>query len=91
MPRPHFQWKDAATGLIILFLVVITAVPALVPFLFTDDMLLALRVTNTTLVAIMFVVGYCWGRVVLMNPWATGLSIMLIGVAMAGVAEWLGG
>ena len=44
------------------------------------------RVSNSVLIALLFAVGFCWGRVVRMNCLVTGLAIMVIGVAMVGIA-----
>jgi hypothetical protein len=90
MPHPGIQGKDFVAGIIIFFLVVVTAVPAYLPFLF-DDLVLGIRIANLILVSGLFVVGYCWGRVVHMNAWGTGFTILVMGVAMVGVGEWLGG
>jgi hypothetical protein len=87
---PSIGRKDLVTGLIIFVLVTMT-IAALVPFCFTSDLKLAIQLTNILLVVLMFIVGFCWGRVVRMNSWLTGLAITIIGLAMVGVAEYLGG
>ena len=90
MPGAKIQAKDFMAALCTFILVVITAIP-LTTFLVMDDILLAIRVSNLVLVALLFVVGFCWGRVVHLKAWATGLTIMVMGLAMVGVAELLGG
>lgn len=73
------------------FLVVLASVPAAVPFLIMDDARAALRVSNTVLVAMLFVTGYWWARFTLGKPWLVGLFFLIGGVALVAVAIALGG
>lgn len=91
---------DPPTGLIaedfrgavtVFFLVVGTAIPAIIPFLLIADGETALRVSNAVLVALLFVIGWFWGRHVGTRPWQAGLLIMSLGAAMALIAIPLGG
>jgi VIT1/CCC1 family predicted Fe2+/Mn2+ transporter len=71
--------------------VLVTAVPAALPFLLIEDGYVALRVSNFLLVGLLFVVGYLWGRHVGSKPLVAGLLIMSIGLALVLVAIPLGG
>jgi VIT1/CCC1 family predicted Fe2+/Mn2+ transporter len=72
-------------------LVVVSTVPAAVPFLFIDRAWNALRVSNLLLLAMIFVVGYRWGFHAQARPWVTGLAFLVVGTTMVAVAIALGG
>lgn len=82
---------DLIGAFIIFFLVCLTALPAILPFLFITDLLLALRVSNLLMVSLLFFAGFCAGRISNVNPWFAGLAMTIIGLAAVGTAELLGG
>ena len=62
--------KADVTGAFASFwLVVLTSVPAAIPFLLIDDARFALRVSNAILLALLFVAGYGWARFTTGRPW----------------------
>jgi hypothetical protein len=71
--------------------VVVTSIPAAIPFLLFDDARLALRVSNGILLSLLFVSGYLWARYTLSRPWLVGVCFLLGGVALVVVAIALGG
>jgi hypothetical protein len=73
------------------WLVVLTSVPAVLPFLLFDDARFALRVSNAILLAMLFVTGYWWSRFTLGKPWVVGLWFLLGGLALVAIAIPLGG
>jgi VIT1/CCC1 family predicted Fe2+/Mn2+ transporter len=72
-------------------LVVITSLPAAVPFLLIDEAHFALRVSNAVLLAMLFVAGYSWARYTLARPWVVGLGFLIGGVVLVVIAIALGG
>jgi hypothetical protein len=72
-------------------LVVLSTVPAAIPFLLIDQPWRALRVSNVLLVVMLFAVGYRWGQHAHASPWRAGLAFLFAGLAMVGVAIALGG
>jgi hypothetical protein len=72
-------------------LVVISGIPAAIPFLLIDDARLALRVSNTVLVGLLFFTGYWWARYTVSRPALVGVSFLLIGIALVAAAIALGG
>lgn len=84
--------KDDFTGaLMSCLLVIVTSVPAAIPFLIFDDARFALRVSNAILVSLLFIVGYWWARYTLGRPWLAGLWFLMGGIALVVVAIALGG
>lgn len=82
---------DWLGALVSFFLVVITSLPAAIPFLLIDDARLALRVSNAVLVALLFFSGYWWARYTVSKPWIAGVVFLLIGTALVVTAIALGG
>ena len=72
-------------------LVVLSTVPAAIPFLLIDQPWRALRVSNLLLVGLLFVVGYQWGQAAHAGPWRAGLAFLLAGLVLVGIAIALGG
>jgi hypothetical protein len=72
-------------------LVVLSTIPAVLPFLFIDAPWRALRVSNALLVALLFAVGIEWGRHAGASPWRAGLAFLAIGLVLVGTAIALGG
>ena len=82
---------DWLGALVSFFLVVITSLPAAIPFLLIDDARLALRVSNGVLVALLFFSGYWWARYTVSRPWIAGLAFLFIGTGLVVAAIALGG
>jgi VIT family len=73
------------------WLVFLASLPAAIPFLLIDDAVLALRVSNGVLLALLFFTGYRWARYTLGRPWLVGFCFLIGGVAMVLAAIALGG
>ena len=82
------DWFGAAVSFV---LVVVSSIPAAIPFLLIDDARLALRVSNAVLIALLFLTGYWWARYTVSKPWIAGVSFLLIGTALVAAAIALGG
>ena len=50
-----------------------------------------MRVSNAIAVAMMFIAGVAYGRVVGWSPWAVGLSMVALGSALVAMTIALGG
>jgi hypothetical protein len=90
-PKRGLQWDDVVGATVTFAVMILTALTAIVPFLFIDDLVFALRVSNALLIALLFVVGHRWGRETSTNPWLAGLAMVLIGAVLVGIAQVLGG
>lgn len=82
------DWLGAFTSFV---LVVVTSIPAALPFLLIDDARLALRVSNAVLLALLFIVGASWARHTESKPWLVGTIFLLCGTALVLAAIALGG
>ena len=90
-PRARLMRQDFSAALIVFFLVSAMALPGVIPFFLLDDSNLALRVSNTVLILLLFLGGYRWGHYTDAQPWRVGLTVMVLGIAMVLVAVALGG
>jgi hypothetical protein len=89
--RPGLSRDDLAGGIAAGMLVFASAIPAILPFLVIDDSYTALRASNAILVALLFLVGFRWARHAGVNPWRSGILMLVLGLALVAVAIALGG
>ena len=87
----RLQSDDLVGGLASGLLVFACSFPAIVPFIFLDDLWVASRVSNAILIALLFLVGYRHARSTLARPWLVGTAFMLAGVFLVAIAIPLGG
>ena len=74
------------------WLVVLSTIPAAIPFLvFRNEPRFALRVSNGLLIALIFLVGFRWARHTGGSGWRIGLALSLVGMALVAIAIALGG
>lgn len=84
--------RDDIYGAIATFwLVFVSTIPAVVPFLLFRDRFTALRVSNGLLLTLLFLVGYRWARATHSNPWRVGSILLLSGLVLVGIVMALGG
>jgi VIT1/CCC1 family predicted Fe2+/Mn2+ transporter len=91
LPPNRVTRDDLGAALAVFWLVFLTALPAVIPFLLFRDALHALRASNAVLVGLLFYVGWRWAAYTGASPWRTGLFMMSLGVALVLVAIALGG
>ena len=72
-------------------LVFLSTFPVAIPFMLIGDARLALRVSNTVAIAMLFLCGYAFGRCSGLRPWAMGLAMVAIGGALVAITIALGG
>jgi len=89
--RTRLTLDDLGGALACFFLVLLAAVPAVLPFLLIDDRHLALRVSNLLLVGLLFLTGWHWARATHSNPWVFGTSFLVAGLGMVFIAMAFGG
>jgi VIT1/CCC1 family predicted Fe2+/Mn2+ transporter len=92
LPRRTGLLFDDVMGAIEVFCIALAAsLPAALPLLLIHDPWLALRTSNLFVVGLLFVVGYQWAKYIDASPWAAGLGLMGLGLALVAVAILLGG
>ena len=89
--RPRLTKRDGLGAMSICLLSFLSTFPIVIPFILIGDVRLALRLSNAVAIGMLFVCGYALGRCAGFRPWATGLSMVAVGVALVGVAIALGG
>lgn len=76
-----------ATGI----LVILTSLPAILPFALLDDRMVALRTSNLVMVSLLYLVGYRWARAIDAPRHLTGLALALGGLMLVQATILLGG
>jgi hypothetical protein len=89
--RPRLNKSDGlgATGICLISF--LSTFPIVIPFLLISDARLALRVSNVVAITMLFLCGYAFGYRTGYRPWSMGLSMVVGGGALVGVAIALGG
>ena len=90
-PQTGVTKDDLYGALACFWLVFISCLPVAAPFLIFSQPILALRVSNFLLIAMLFVVGHRWAEYARTNRLRAGLAMVAIGLALVGVAILLGG
>lgn len=74
-----FLWVNAMT------------LPVALPFLFSDHLLRAMRISNGIAITLLFIAGYAYGRQAEYHPWLTGLAMVALGGILVAITIALGG
>lgn len=92
-PRPvGFQREDFVEALSVALVAIVAAAPSLLLlWLWRNDPLVALRISNIVSFIILFILGYRWGRYTGANPWKIGALLVFAGVLLTAIAIPLGG
>jgi hypothetical protein len=91
-PKTRITRADLLGALASFWLVVLSTIPAALPFLiFNDRPRFALRVSNGLLLGMLFFVGHRWGKCTGGSGWLIGLALTLVGGVLVAIAVALGG
>jgi hypothetical protein len=95
MPEPPYRppiLKQDLQGAGAVFLLAFGSIlPVIIPFTFMTNPRWALRVSNGIAIILLFAAGYALGKYAAPHPWRVGVAMVLLGVAMVGLAIALGG
>ncbi len=89
--RPTLTKRDWIGALGLCSLSFLSTFPVVIPFIFLSDAKLALRVSYAVAIVMLFCCGYAFGYHSGLRPWAAGLSMVVFGSVLVGVAVALGG
>jgi len=89
--RVQLTRSDWAAAVGVFLLVFLSTLPIVVPFILLHEPRFALRLSNAVAVAMLFLSGYALGAYSGNRPWKVGLSMVVVGVALVGVAIAFGG
>jgi hypothetical protein len=91
-PKVRITRADLLGALASFWLVVLSTIPAALPFLiFNDQPRFALRVSNGLLLGMLFFVGHRWGKYTGGSGWLIGSALTLVGGVLVAIAVALGG
>ena len=82
------DWRGAVAVFLLVFL---STFPVVIPFLFMENVRPALRLSNAVAIAMLFVCGWAFGRIVGRRPWVMGISMVALGGLLVGLTMALGG
>jgi hypothetical protein len=88
VPFERDDWLGAVAVFAIVFL---STFPVALPFLLMDETRPAMRVSNAVAVAMLFVAGAAYGRVIDRAPWVVGLAMVGLGLLLVALTIALGG
>jgi len=84
--------KDTWLGALGVFLLVfLSTFPVVIPFIFMQDAMRALRVSNAIAVGMLFLTGYAFAHITGRRRWLAGISMVFLGSALVGITMALGG
>jgi hypothetical protein len=89
--RAHLELADWLGAIAVFLFVFASTFPAILPFLFIDDAMVALRLSNFIAVAMMFALGYVFGQLAGHRPLVTAGAMVLIGSVVVALTIALGG
>ena len=89
--KAGFTKHDWVGALAVFLLVFLSTFPIVIPFIVVGDVRLALRLSNLVAIVMMFMCGYWLAQHSGYRPLRTGLSVVMLGVVLVGVAIALGG
>jgi VIT1/CCC1 family predicted Fe2+/Mn2+ transporter len=82
------DWTGAVAVSLVVFL---STFPIVIPFMLFDEVKLALRLSHTVAMAMLFGCGYAFGRCIGVRPWVVGVAMVAVGGVFAVLAIALGG
>ncbi len=82
------DWLGAAGVFLLVFL---STFPVVIPFLFLQNVGLALRLSNGIAILMLFLTGFAYGKCVGRHPWLVGISMVVLGGVLVGLTMALGG
>ena len=89
--RARLSGSDWRGSLGVFLLVFLSTFPVALPFIFMENAMRAMRVSNVIAMVMLFVAGYAYGRCVGRFPWGFGILMVLVSGALVALTIALGG
>jgi len=89
--RARLSRSDWRGALGVFLLVFLSTFPVAVPFIFMQNVMTAMRVSNAIAILMLFSCGYAYGRYVGRSPWGFGISMIGLGSVLVALTIALGG
>ena len=90
-PKAHLKKDDWLGAVGVFLLVFLSTFPVIIPFFFIKDAPVALRLSNSVAIVLLFIAGYSLGRYAGNRPWKTGFWMVILGIFLVGITIALGG
>ena len=95
LPEPPKRARLVGTewlGAVAVFLwVFATTFPVVIPFIFMQNVSLAMRASNGIAIVMLFITGFAYGRCAGRSPWGFGVGMVVLGGALVALTIALGG
>jgi hypothetical protein len=88
---PTLDGDDWRGALAVFLLVFLSTFPVVIPFIVIPSASLALRVSNAVAIAMLFAMGFTFARLTGRSAMGWGVSMVLLGLTLAGLTMALGG
>jgi len=89
--RPRLNRNDLRGALAVFLIVVTSTFPVIVPFIFLQELTLAMRVSNGVAIVMLALIGYAYGRVSGLSPWQMSAAMVFLGALLVALTIALGG
>ena len=88
---PRLDREDWRGALAVFLVVFLSTFPVVIPFLVIQSLKPAMRVSNLVALVMLFGTGYAFAELTGRRAWPWGLSMVVLGVILAGLTMALGG
>lgn len=89
--RPRLTAHDLRGAVAVCLVVIASTFPVIVPFIFMNDLQLAMRVSNAIAVAMLALIGFAYGRATGLSAWLTSATMVILGLVLVAITIALGG
>jgi hypothetical protein len=89
--RAGLDKEDLLGAAAISLLVFLSTFPVVIPFIFMQETLPAMRISNAIAVTMMFATGYSYGRLIGYHPLRVGIAMVAVGAIVVSATIALGG
>jgi len=89
--RAKLSKEDLKGAVGIFLLVFLSTFPVVIPFIFMQSVLPALRISNAIAITMMFIAGYSYGRITGYHPFGVGVAMVVLGALVVSATIALGG